>query len=565
MAHQTLKILPGVNRNRTLALNELQISETNLVRFIPDREGLGLVEKLGGWQKFYPASLNTIIRGLWAWQDTNGKQHLAAGGETVFRKAVTAKANGAQIILTYDGLNPFEVGDKITLDGFLPLQYNGVHTVLQSYLGYLVVSANVSQECDQLGTIYTGSSLYVITDGALRDITPGYELSSPYVKVSTKAGSPVCVIEDPKVKLDTGDCVYIKTPISVGGIVLLGAYEVTNIDQTNFSVVSRDILGNLKPATKTVDRGGVLPSFDFEPGSPYITVTLPNHGYSDGDVFPVLYPVQAGVIFLYGNYAVSLGSVVDPINTFTITTNNIATSTFLQCRPLKATSDGQYVTFTLQKEFGVVPGDKIRVVRANPSTYDGEYTVTQVANEYIVCSDSKNWNFVSDTGFFYKSNGGDGKNLRIAYNGPYYVNVGDTAFLAAFEPKTYNGLYEITAVGDNNVTVATTATGSITSVAELFVKHTVMNNGLPIYQYYNSNAILPVSSGYGVSGYGVGGYGIGGQTSKGRRRHIRYCYRLVVRQLGRKSYCVRAGRTDLSMVSYIRLINCVSDCASAYR
>ena len=49
MPHATLKLLPGVDENRTLALNEAGISISQLVRFIPDKQGIGLVQKLGGW------------------------------------------------------------------------------------------------------------------------------------------------------------------------------------------------------------------------------------------------------------------------------------------------------------------------------------------------------------------------------------------------------------------------------------------------------------------------------------------------------------------------------------
>ena len=48
MPHSTLKLIPGVDQNRTLALNESAISTTNLVRFVPDKQNIGLVQKLGG-------------------------------------------------------------------------------------------------------------------------------------------------------------------------------------------------------------------------------------------------------------------------------------------------------------------------------------------------------------------------------------------------------------------------------------------------------------------------------------------------------------------------------------
>jgi hypothetical protein len=74
MPHASLKLIPGVDVNKTPALNEMAISDCQLIRFIPDRTGIGLVQKLGGWQKFYPNTLPSTIKALHAWQDNNQSQ-----------------------------------------------------------------------------------------------------------------------------------------------------------------------------------------------------------------------------------------------------------------------------------------------------------------------------------------------------------------------------------------------------------------------------------------------------------------------------------------------------------
>ena len=65
MPHQSLKLIPGVDVNRTAALNEAAISAGDLIRFIPDRQGAGLVQKLGGWTT-YAGPFNSYVRALWA-------------------------------------------------------------------------------------------------------------------------------------------------------------------------------------------------------------------------------------------------------------------------------------------------------------------------------------------------------------------------------------------------------------------------------------------------------------------------------------------------------------------
>jgi hypothetical protein len=39
MPHATVKLIPGVDTNKTPTLNEAAISYTNLIRFVPDRTG----------------------------------------------------------------------------------------------------------------------------------------------------------------------------------------------------------------------------------------------------------------------------------------------------------------------------------------------------------------------------------------------------------------------------------------------------------------------------------------------------------------------------------------------
>lgn len=83
MPHASLKLIPGVDQNKTLALNEAAISESQLIRFVPDRTLGGIVQKLGGWQKFYTNTVGSTVRALWAWEDTNANSYLAVGAEGV--------------------------------------------------------------------------------------------------------------------------------------------------------------------------------------------------------------------------------------------------------------------------------------------------------------------------------------------------------------------------------------------------------------------------------------------------------------------------------------------------
>jgi hypothetical protein len=98
MPHNSLKLIPGVDVTKTPTLNEAAISQSQLIRFVPDRTLGGIVQKLGGWTKYFSSSVGSIVRCLWAWQDNNTNSYLAVGAE-----GKPAGAGGALQVVTNGG------------------------------------------------------------------------------------------------------------------------------------------------------------------------------------------------------------------------------------------------------------------------------------------------------------------------------------------------------------------------------------------------------------------------------------------------------------------------------
>ena len=112
MPHSALKLMPGVDVNKTPALNEAAISESQLIRFIPDRTLGGLVQKLGGWTRFYAAQIGSTVRALWAWEDTNANSYLAVGADGTAPIVVTgASGTGTTATLTLTNLQTRDLGN----------------------------------------------------------------------------------------------------------------------------------------------------------------------------------------------------------------------------------------------------------------------------------------------------------------------------------------------------------------------------------------------------------------------------------------------------------------------
>ena len=69
-----VKLIPGINVEKTPLLNEAGYSAASMIRF---RDGLA--QKYGGYEKFYPLSVGGTPRDLHAWRDLNQIDRLAIG------------------------------------------------------------------------------------------------------------------------------------------------------------------------------------------------------------------------------------------------------------------------------------------------------------------------------------------------------------------------------------------------------------------------------------------------------------------------------------------------------
>ena len=72
-----VRLIPGVNVERTPTLLEASVSQSQLIRYKD-----GLVQKLGGWKKFYQNAVPGVPRDMHAWEDLNGTTHLGMGSTT---------------------------------------------------------------------------------------------------------------------------------------------------------------------------------------------------------------------------------------------------------------------------------------------------------------------------------------------------------------------------------------------------------------------------------------------------------------------------------------------------
>ena len=243
MPHATIRLKPGVETNNTFSLNEAAYSQSQLIRYLPERNGLGLAQKLGGWVNYFNSSIGSKIRALKGWADLNAINHLGIGAE---------------------------------------------------------------------------SALDVLTNNNLVNITPQISTTNTAPNFSTTSGSTTVTVVDANITASVLDFVNYVTPVSVGGIILSGPYQLYTAAGTTYTIIASS------PATATVTSGGASYAFSTTNGSSIVSGTLNDHGFAVGDTFYVGVATTVGGVTLSGLYTIL---TVPTVNTFTFSAQNSASST----------------------------------------------------------------------------------------------------------------------------------------------------------------------------------------------------------------------------------------------
>lgn len=164
------------------------------------------------------------------------------------------------------------------------------------------------------------TSLAVITNGALRDITPQTLVSNIAPAFTTVNGSATVLVADTNVtNVTVYDAVFFNTPIAIGGLILQGLYPIDAIAGAH----SYDITA-ASPATSGAGPAGAVPVFTPSSGSSLVSVALTAHGQSVGGTFDFPIPTTVGGnIIIDGVYNVV---AVADANHFTISGDVEATN-----------------------------------------------------------------------------------------------------------------------------------------------------------------------------------------------------------------------------------------------
>lgn len=238
MPFGSVRLIPGVNTEKTPTLNEAGYSQGSLIRF---RDSLA--EKIGGWIRYYQNLLSGVPRDLHAWQDLSNVSHLAVGttlqmyaitggvaqiitpqilatsfapkfSTTINLRTVTVDDSNINTVTTYDCVffdTPVSVGG-IILSGFYPID--------------LVTGATTYQI-----TAATAATATVANGGAVPTFT-------------TVASSSIVTVNLTAHGLSPGSIFAVQITTTGNGVMILGVYPVISTPTANTFTIDASTQAN---------------------------------------------------------------------------------------------------------------------------------------------------------------------------------------------------------------------------------------------------------------------------------------------------------------------------------
>ena len=278
MPIKSVKLIPGVNVEKTPTLNEAGISQSAFGRFRDN-----LFQKIGGWAQYFFYNAG-IPRALHAWQDLNSVGHLAVGTTSSFGVITSGAVNvlTPQQLTTNPAVNFSTVsGTKLvtiidaSLTGVTTI-YDGVYFNTPVSVGGLILSGFYSI----IAPIASATS-YTIT--ASKNATATVNNGGAVPTFKTTSGSAVVEVGLIAHGLANNDTINFPIATTANGITIVGSYVATVAsDADKFTIT-----GNAQAtASSTVSMNGAAAQLLY-------TITAgpaaAGAGYGTGTTYPVTF------------------------------------------------------------------------------------------------------------------------------------------------------------------------------------------------------------------------------------------------------------------------------------
>ena len=381
MPHAALRLIPGVDQNKTLALNEAAVSESQLIRFMPDRTGLGLIQPVGGWTKYFPSTMAATVRAIWGWEDTNEATYLGVG--TV---AIPGTAQ-AQLAAISDGIlkdiTPRTITDNVAVD-FSTTAGSNVVTIedantTASNFDSVFIATHVSvggiilfglYKCIAVGpTTFQIQSTNIL--GEPNPATATVPNAGAVAVFDTTSGESSVEVTLPDHGFVVGDTYTILIPTVAGGLTLFSNYIVQSvIDADTFTINAQ----NAATGTDTVSINDGLVNLTFFVG---FGATAPGTGYGIGAYGSGGYGTGAAIVPSTGTPIYADNWSLDNWGEILIACPHALE--YLEFVTTGASGDSTDATLTFAENFTAPVGATIVVSGVVPAGYNGTYFVDSAA------------------------------------------------------------------------------------------------------------------------------------------------------------------------------------------
>jgi hypothetical protein len=232
MAFADVKLIPGVNVEQTPTLLQSGYVSIQLGRFKN-----GLVQKYGGWERFYSLVLGGVPKAIHAWSDLNADNHLMVGTTTQL---------GAITDGSFDDLTPqrlvssFTPPDFSTTSGSATVEVTDANITDVTIYDSVLFDTPISVGGIILSGLYpisqpTGTGTYEIEAATLATATVASGGAVP--EFTTTAASSIVNVMFEDHGLAVGDTIVFPIATTSDGVTIDGSYLATSIvDADNFEI-----------------------------------------------------------------------------------------------------------------------------------------------------------------------------------------------------------------------------------------------------------------------------------------------------------------------------------------
>lgn len=274
MPYGSVVLIPGINTERTPTALEAGISSSQLVRF---RDSL--VQKFGGWQKFYSFSVSGTPRDLHAWQDLNNSQHLLAGTTSSlnmitggslqditpqqlssnFTPNFSVVANGTTVTVADPNINNVTIFDSVMFN--TPI---------------VIGSAIISGLFPIVSTL--GGTGYTIQLATPAGTTSNNTGTLPLFQTATSSNLVNVLMTAHGI--GTGGSIIFQATTSLSGVSIYGHYQATFVDANNFRIFANAVATSL--ATSFMNNGSASLQYFISLGPQSTGAGYGTGGYGEG-------------------------------------------------------------------------------------------------------------------------------------------------------------------------------------------------------------------------------------------------------------------------------------------